>query len=273
MMEPAVIAGDAKQKPGVPFRMIRGSIQTGDLILFKGGELVSAVIAEIEEHYNGVDSFSHAGMAILAKDLPADSILRRPDDNDKLYIIESTGSGRWIDGVPAVTDNKGHLGVQLRDLDLVVESYDTNPKTRMAWLPLQKPAMDTVSSQKLDATVIKYIGQVYDCDCVSLFAAAIPCMRCVRDSWTFRHLRGAFCCLCCCGSKPSSWLFCSELVSQIYIDWGIFPDTVAPEDVLPTDFLPKGFETPGATETSTLVTADADKQVPWVFKGVHRYHK
>lgn len=273
--------GSGIQKPGVPFRTIRNSIRTGDTLLFRGSDAVSDAITEVEQHYDGVDSFSHSGMAMWASDFPATSVVRRPGDQGRLYVLESTASGRFIDGVPAITDDRGHLGVQLRDLDMVVDAYDANPKTRLAWLPLQDARRPAISQQALDATVCKYLGTAYDASCIDMSAAAIPLMRMVRDNRCIRCLRDKLCGLCCCGARPSSWLFCSELVASIYVDWGVFPETVVPGNVMPTDFLPKGFD---ASETSALVaqsqvpsaaiieTVDSDKQVPWVFREVVRYH-
>ena len=279
----------AQQKPGAPFRTIRPLIQTGDTLLFRGSDAVSDAITEVERRYDGANAFSHSGMAVWPRDLPTTSSIRRDGDQDRLYVLESTASGRLVDGVPAITDDRGHLGVQIRDLDLVVEAYDASPKTRLAWLPLQDARRPALSQQALDHTVCRYLGESYDASCVDLSAAAIPFMRVVRDNRCFRRLRDKFCGLCCCGAKPSSWLFCSELVASIYVDWGVVPETVIPADVMPTDFLPKGFkairptsetsalvsDTPSSSSSSTatiIETADSDRQVPWVFKEVVRYH-
>jgi len=270
-------ADDQPTKPGVLFHSIRSSIRTGDILLFRGSDMVSGAITEIEQFYDGVNAFSHVGMAMWARDFPADSRLRKPDDGEKLYVLESTASGKLVDGVPAVTDDRGHLGVQLRDLDLVVEAYDTNPKTRLAWMSLQDEIRPEITPQNLDETVTKYLGKGYDASFIDLAAAAIPFLRFIRDNWYFRRFRDFVYRRIFCGATPSSWLFCSELVAQIYVNWGVFPNTVIPADVMPTDFLPAGFGVQNSNaESITLVgtkTADSDKQVPWVFKEVIRYHK
>lgn len=272
-MEQAVPKKDAK--PGVPYAEIRDNMKSGDVLLFRGSGLVSDAIAEVEEHYDGCGAFSHAGMVIRAKDLPAWCRVRRQDDAECMYVLESTASGTWTDGVPSILDNKAHIGVQLRNLDLVVEAYDANPVTRLAWLPLRGECRAHITDKKLGDAVERYLGVAYDASCIDLFAAAMPCMRCVRDNWCMRHFREALCRVFCCGAHPERWLFCSELVSQIFVDWGIFPNTVVPADVMPTDFLPAGFDKPPAAETSklteTTATMDADHQVPWVFSDVVRY--
>jgi len=266
-------SADDAQKPGVLYNSIRDKMKTGDTLLFRGHGVVSDAILNIEKYYDGIDAFSHAGMVVWAKDLPAVSSVRRPGDNDSVYVLESTASGSWTDGVPSIMDGKGHIGVQLRNLDLVVEAYDANPETRLAWLPLQERMKPIISQQQIDATITRYLNTSYDGNCLDLSAAAVPFMRFVRDNRCVRHFRNFMYHIFCCGAHPDTWLFCSELVAQIYVDWEIFPTTVIPADVMPTDFLPANFES--SKETTGLLkteTADSDHQVPWVFVNVTRFH-
>jgi hypothetical protein len=261
------------EKPGVPYSEIANLVQTFDLILFRGGDFVSGVIAEVEEAYVGVKDFTHVGIAIRARDFDASSELWRPGD-DTLYIFESTASGKMVDGVPAITDGRGHLGAQVRDMARVAKHYDIKSVTRMAWMPLQDSFRDKISPHVIDDIVNSYMYTAYNASCIGLTAAASPLVRNIRDCWLFRKIRSAFCKYCCCGARPNTWLFCSEMVAQIYKDIGVFPDSVVPADVMPVDFLPEE-TTPLLTnaEANTVrITVDADHQVPWVFRTLVRFH-
>jgi hypothetical protein len=87
-------------KPGITWSEIRGLVETYDLLLFRGNDFVSDTIANIERYDTGVGSFTHAGLVIRPSDLPVDSPLRTVGDENKVYVLESTASGKWIDGVP-----------------------------------------------------------------------------------------------------------------------------------------------------------------------------
>lgn len=262
-------------KPGVLYSEIASQMQTFDLILFKGGDFVSKTIAQIEDAYTGVNDFTHAGMVIRAKDLEKFSPLWRPGD-DTVYVFESTASGKLVDGVQSVADNRGHLGVQLRDMAQVVRHYDIKPITRMAWLPLQDSIRSKIPPHMVNTVLDRYMFTSYDASCIDLAAAASPLVRKMRDCWLFRKIRNCFCCLFCCGAQPNTWLFCSELCAQIYKDIGVFPQSLVPADVMPVDFLPEE-TTPilaaASTEPAVVIkTVDTDHQVPWVFKTVVRFH-
>jgi hypothetical protein len=139
--------------------------------------------------------------------------------------------------------------------------------------------VDPIQLQKV---LDEYLGMFYNANVCDLGGAAIPCMRCMRDNRLIRLLRNTFFYVFCCGARPSQWLFCSELVSWVYVDLGIFPLSLNPANVMPTDFLPRGWVNSDACgaggENSPLMgltitaTVDADKEVPWVFTGVVRYH-
>ena len=225
-------------KPGVPFRTIVDQMETFDMIAFRGSDFVSNSIAAIEREMDGDGSFTHVGMVVRARDLHKDSPIY---DQEKIYIFESTASGNLVDGVPAVDDGKGHLGCQMRDLCRVVPAYDVSSlKTRMAWLPLQPELRppQALRSEMLERILVKYNNIRYAASFIDLAAAALPFMRGIRDNFVFRHARNFLFEIFCCGAKPSTWLFCSELVANIYFDIGVFPDCVNPADVMPMDFFP-----------------------------------
>lgn len=298
-----IICHPTPAKPGVPWSVIRNQIRTYDLLLFRGADFVSEAIAKVEEHGVGTGEFTHVGLAVWAKDLPAKSRFRRAGDEEKLYVLESTASGR-IASAPGNIDRRSQLGVQLRDMDEVVPAYDTFPRARLAWAPLRdsrKSAEDSSSDAPTSNTAAKatrpapnpavlenilerYMDLFYDANCLDLLASALPSLRTLR---TFFHgsccvLQALFCCGCtsspCRKHQINKWYFCSELVSQVYIDLGVFPRTLNPANVMPSDFLPRtalvdaGFLLSDMSPPASAPTVDADKEVPWVFRKVVRFH-
>jgi hypothetical protein len=268
-------------KPGVPFSEVSGQIRTFDLIMFRGGDFVSKAISNVEQAYVGVSDFTHVGIAIRASDLKRGSELWKPGD-ETLYVFESTASGKLVDGVNAVTDNAGHLGVQVRDMAQVTKHYDAKSATRMAWMPLQESIRSKIAPGVADGILSKYMYTAYKASCVDLAAAASPLVRNIRNWWLFRKTRSVLCKYLCCGAQPNTWLFCSELAAQIYKDIGVFPSSVVAADVMPVDFLPEE-TTPllASTSSSSLLTddlnssrktVDSDHQVPWVFQTLVRFH-
>jgi hypothetical protein len=261
-------------KPGVRFDTIKNTMQTYDLVMFRGSDFVSDVIAAVEQECDGVSDFTHVGVVIRGRDLPQTSEYRNHGEADGLYIFESTASGKLSDGVPSFVDQRGHLGVQLRDLASVVRAYDASPKTRMAWMALRPELRPPRCPAVCHDVIDRYIGRAYAASPLALLGAAAPFMRFFRDFRPYRRARDLFCRCCCCGAKPSTWLFCSELCARIYVDIGVFPDTVNPANVMPADFLP--IETTpilnSPTQTLSNQTVDADKETPWVFQQLTRFH-
>jgi hypothetical protein len=254
-------------KPGINYSEIRAKLKTYDIIGFRGSDFVADGISNMEKKYVGENYITHVGMIIRACDLPGES----PQYSaDKIYILESTASGaednilaQFVGMVPSVIDNKGHFGVQLRDMDILILQYDMPEKSRLLWLPLKDSIpRPQANSATLQTILNKYIGVFYDGSPINLVAAINPKVRCLRDNCVFKTLRD-LCCGCICGTKPSEWMFCSELVAQIYVDIGIFTIDINPSDVLPVDFLPR--------DSST--TMDADGKVPQIFDEPVKFHK
>ena len=208
-------------------------LHTYDLIAFKGNGAISEVISEAEQECKGDGEFTHVGLVVRPRDLPTLSTLRRDGDEDKVYILEATA----FDNVPTIADNKTHTGVQLRDLSKVVASYggDQTSVAEMAWLPIKEVYNPRRDPEVLQRIIETYMGRSYDFSIVDLSAVVMPCMRVVRDNWLFRSVRGWLCWLFYFGANPSSWLFCSELCSQIYKDLNIFPKEIIPANISPED--------------------------------------
>lgn len=246
-------------------------MQTFDLLLFRGSDIISQAISiamKAEDGTNAPD-FTHVGCVFLGKDLLP--ILRVEEQNwlrkDQVYVYESTLSGKFTDGVTDIT-NQSRFGVQLRLLDEVVQNYDISERSRLAWAPLRKELRDTINVKKMARVEYeKYKGLQYDASIIDLAAAVnISGARTIRDNSLFSWVRD-FCCCCCyrLENKPSDWQFCSELVANIYKDLGIIPDNVIASNVIPTDLL--------CDPDQPDKTFDADKQIPPVCLQFVRFHK
>ena len=221
--------GDAI-KDGISFKKYRSKIRPFDLFMFRGQDAISDLIAfaQARELGEGGGEFSHIGMAVTSE------ILDHPDvEEGKMYVWESTMSGPLSGGVKNVK-GASFLGVQLRDFNDVIEAYDIPNDTHVAVCHLENNpanmlAGDNPAALKKKFTEIfnKYDGVPYDANLLSLVSSLIDEVRSIGEA-SEEEL------------KTSKWLFCSELVSTVYRDMGIFPSTVIPKNVVPMDFL--GFD-------------------------------
>jgi len=246
--QPKIIPGAQPYANGFQYE-----VQPLDLVLFKGNEFVSNLIRYLERReFNGdmkrlsrklrlrvnryADAFSHCGL-VITSEICADPRLVP----GKRYLLESNLSGKLTDGVLNI-EGQTFFGVQVRDLDLVVPAYNAlSDSTRVAFAhlkPLSNPLgvhryEDASGRLRVDPDFRKlfteiycrYIGRRYDYNPLDL--AAIPC-HCLRgevrdDAERLTGSRG--------------WVFCSELVADIYRDLGILPPRVDTRNVVPTDFL------------------------------------
>ncbi len=221
---------------------IRDSLKSFDLILFKGGDFISDFIRFLEKRkLNKTSSsgyrlssseFSHVGM-IVKSDILNDSRLK----DDKVYIWESTMSGRLGEGVTNI-DGESFLGVQLRDFDKVFDKYNEPADTRIAVAHLldecREKVMGFENTRELFTALFERLNGVrYDANPYSLFSSLISCIRCGRDE--VEEMTGT-----------EDWLFCSELVAVVYKSMGILAQSVEPKDVVPMDFL--GYDSDDAKE-------------------------
>jgi hypothetical protein len=131
-----------------------------DLLFFKGGDLPSKFIQLAEEIVLGDGMFSHVGILVSKDILPHLDVL----EDDEWYVWESTMS-IYIphfqeDNVVNIETGKGKLGVQIRKLKDVIESYTDEEKgTFVAWAPLKdNPWEDSV----IRATVVQRLRKVHE---------------------------------------------------------------------------------------------------------------
>lgn len=223
-------------------------MQSFDILLFKGTDVVSMTISKLEKLVVGTDQFAHVGVVLCGSDFPKN---HRLFSDSITYVFESTMSGNFTDGVVAADDGKSHLGVQIRDFGEVLKSYSGD----IAWGRLLPQYRKMVDSKKMVVQeYIKYNSLNYDALPLDLLGAVFPEVRVVRDS-------GCLGCLWLpCRKFMKRGMFCSELVTCIYKDIGIIPKTVCSSNVVPVDFLTK--------DARAGITWDSDCAIPVLFESL-----
>ena len=224
-------------KEGELYSEYAKNIRPLDLVLFRGKDYISDLIRFIQgkvlpevssaEYSIPSDAFSHVGVIVTSEILDDDRL-----EDGKLYIWESTMSGNLTDGVTNI-QGESYLGVQLRDFDNVVESYDEDPRTRIAVAHISPIFFNEVwgfdekyENLKGMFTKIfqKYNGIRYDSNLISLASSISPYFRPIREN--AEEIFGT-----------EEWLFCSELVAVVYRELGWFSPSVDPKNVVPMDFI------------------------------------
>lgn len=209
-------------KYGSLYNDIKQNIRPLDLLVFKGDDFVSGIISLLEKRghkFAKGGDFTHAGIVITSEIL--DEPLLQPG---KLYIMEATISGNLGAGVPDI-HGRSFLGVQIRDLERLIDAYDYPNTTAIAWCSLtDNPCQTTEIKQRFNQIYNQINGVMWDANCWNLLSALYPCMRPCRPC--FDHTL-----------HTEKWLFCSEMVAVVYKHLGILPDYVNPSDVLPADLV------------------------------------
>lgn len=226
------------EKDGENYMEYKKHIKPLDLLLFKGSDFISDTIRFLQKkqlrpdsvagYKLDADAFSHVGLVVTSEILDDDRL-----EEGVLYVFESTMSGRLTDGVVNI-EGEGFLGVQLRELDLVVQCYDKPEDSRIAVAPIKQNILQEVwggyspELKKAFTTLFGlYNGNRYDANFYTLFASLNRCMRPVREE--IEHVAGT-----------EEWLFCSELVALIYRELKFLPKSVEPDNFVPMDFV--GFD-------------------------------
>ena len=218
----------------IKYKDIKNEIKPLDLLVFKGGEVVSTAIRLLEQLQVGNKDWSHVGIVINTDLLP-----NIPNGKkNKLYILESGMSGDLNDGVPT-TDGKVVLGVQVRDLEEVIKGYNKLDDTLVGWCKLKNNPYNQKINESLEEYEARllilrsdfieiyneYGTKFFDISPLNLLAGLIPQLRCFRHEWD-KYI-----------GLGKDWLFCSELVALIYHELGIIDDPdFDPQNVIPVDF-------------------------------------
>lgn len=236
-----------KFKNGKSYYTIRNELKTGDLILFRGGEFVSNYISKIEKYMCGNGEYTHTGIIIMSDSFPIGSPYRFTNKNGEdytiiPYVFESTQSGFLGDNVNNTLGNS-FLGCQLRKFDEVIENYDRDLNTKIAWCKLKEDKRNKIDNNLLFEIFNKYNNVRYALSIIDLLTAAYPKIRWLRKIKFFKR----------------KWQFCSQLVANIYLELGIL-NNINPSNVLPCDFLPK----------NNIETYDTDGEIEVLFSEVNK---
>lgn len=232
-----LIDAERTRKPGADWNEIRGQLETLDMILFRGWDWVSRGMLRIESQALGSETarYSHCALVLQGSDFPIGSPFR---DDRKLYTFECTDQNE--DKVRNVS-GENFTGVQLRDLDAVVENYDLSTNTELAWMRMRDEVRPNVDPESLQRIVEQYIDRRFQWNPIYMFGALYETFRPLRDRYRRRW--------------KSERLLCSELSALVLRDFGVLPQDVDPLDVIPTDFRP-------LNQTETM---DRDGEVPVLF--------
>lgn len=202
-----------------------------DCIFFRGTELVSSAIVQMEKMTLGIGEWSHVGIVVDKTIMPSLKV----NDNE-LYIWESTISSKCklISGNPTLDaeSNEPVFGVQVRKLKDVIK-HDLKLGVKLGWgrlrnNPIYKTDMEDEKMfclrfkclrSKLDKLHIENYHRPYTKNICRLLAAMFTCSSCCRSR-------------CCIGEE---WRFCSQFVSIVYKSIGVLGDSFDPETIVPQD--------------------------------------
>lgn len=215
-----------------------------DIIAFRGDDFISDLISfcqirklkilkkikNIEKNNkkniekNKVDTtFSHVGI-VISSEIVDDPLL----EHGKLYIFESTMSGRLGSNIYSVHNpNKSFLGTQVRPLEELLFAYDKDNTSYIAWCPLKNPPENMYTDtfkQNFTNIYTNLNNRMYNVNPISLFGTLFSCLRKPRD--TFEDF-----------TNTNKWMFCSELVTEIYKNINVLPNTIISNNVVPMDLL------------------------------------
>lgn len=219
----------------VKYNDIKPKLKPFDLILFSGSDMISDLIKFAEKRELTLPPtvvsptttstetiWSHIGMVVTSDILDHPNVLP-----GKLYILESTASGTHGYGVPNIEGNS-FIGVQLRDLDLVISAYLIPESNKIAITPIiNSPLMSAPKNDiktKFTTLFNEINGTPYDFNLIDL--------GCTVFSWCRRYHTLADRIV-----KSGSWLFCSELITMVYKDFDILPSSIDPIDISPMGYV------------------------------------
>lgn len=209
---------------------LKYNIKPFDIICFRGNDFVSNIISNVEKRNFGNGEWTHVGI-VLTRD-----VLKFKGKDNKFYIWESTMSGKIGDGVNNIY-NKGHFGVQIRDLDSVIEGYLKVKKTKIGWCklinnPLDKKENESNKIYNDRISNIKHIirkfyyknkNNKYDYTLKTFLKTLFPRLSKIKIINKILHTDDKY--------------FCSELVAEIYKQINIIEKDIDPENIAPIELL------------------------------------
>lgn len=166
-----------------------------DLLLWRGEDFISNTIRHFSDKAVGNGDFSHAGMLVTRDILPSVTEMKK----DRLYVWEATMSYPLCgitDGVPNIETGEGKFGIQIRDLEEVVQAYVADSDdTALGWARLSyNPWVRGRDERKDDAMkrrkeIVRKIRQLhehltnrpFERNPLSVLGVLMPSVRPARD--------------------------------------------------------------------------------------------
>lgn len=225
-----------------PYNELQNNIRPFDLIVFRGDGSMSTAIRLMEQFEFKNDEWTHVGVVIDRQFVPIKNC-----DPNRLYIWESTASIKRPvgDEVKSIETNGGFIGVQIRDLETVINTnYQNGANSVIGWCKLINNPIDKKESETdieysdrlgkiwtiTKSFYDKYNGTPYPSNPFHLLASIYPELIPWRNVFS------------------SDAIFCSQLVAMLYLALGIVDSSYNPADITPVEILginyPKLFQLP-----------------------------
>lgn len=181
--------------------MNKESLDTGDIILFRGKGIIATVL-----EYFGKSKYSHVGI-----------ILKNPkflNDNleDGVYILESS-----YNDTPDAEDHKIKLGVQIHKLEDVVKEF---PKDGI-YIRKVNCVRDDNFYKKLSDIHKKIHNKPYDLNIFDWISAEYNLNKEISPNPLYKHTKD---------------FWCSALVSYIFYELGLIKDDINWSLIAPREF-------------------------------------
>jgi hypothetical protein len=227
-----------------------------DIIFFKGTDFSSKVISEVQKcsflcsekkvkkstsyKLKPEEIYTHVGILVNFELLPSIHQLLP----NVWYVLESTVNLSKRDGPKDVVTGDRRFGVQIRELDLLMNQY--HGKVYWGKLKNNPYNSDTFSQlsvkRHMNDVYEKYINAKYEVNMIDMCAAAFSCCRGPRNVLNELIIDGHLL-LSNFGIKtkitdkndPNNMVYCSQLVAIILNKLGYLPMTIDTRNYLPTD--------------------------------------
>jgi len=215
-----------------------------DLVLFRGSDLISWIIREVQYIEFKMDNYSHVGVVVDNNILPNIPQLK----SGRKYILEST-LGEYI---PDVLTGNIKFGVQIRDLEDVIRSYTLIPGSEVGYCRLKPYPLNVVD--KMNEVIKEYADKFYETNPIRLLACVFPSLRWLRLVEDYIFIEGH---RILSSIKAIDYnqnidnisikdairyvdnlsLFCSQLAVIVYQRLNLLPNTINPSDISPIQMI------------------------------------
>lgn len=224
-----------------------------DLVGFRGSDIVSSIIAKIQDKMLDDERFTHVGIVVTKELMPFVEEM----EEGEIYVWESTYSGPvFSDGSKNIEKESHFFGVQIRNLKDVVSGYTKKKSAKVALCKLSNNPWDKEKNRKkiikkFESVHSEYGMSLYEINPLGLLSMIFRCLRPARDVTDSmickikshmediiiispdmeryeRHIEEE--------DFDEAFLFCSELVSMLYKIIGLMIE-IEPSDMFPMDIV------------------------------------